>query len=354
MPGVTRRPAVSAPTSSSSAGPQASPANEGNAAFAARMVTGDPILQHGSRGESVTALQELLVARGYTVEVDGIFGDGTDAAVRKVQKRAGLGVDGIVGAKTAQALNTATAAPAAEPAVAARAQVGGISISGDPMLRLGSAGPRVEALQKLLIAKGGRCKADGDFGRNTDSAVRQFQAANGLGSDGIVGPGTAAALHNPSSKNIGSSPQGRQFAGADAYADERAATLAAAQSHLGAPYYWGADGPGMFDCSGFVLYVLRNDMGLVNWGDDNAHGLMGRLPKTTTPKAGDLVFFWSGGHVEHVMMATGAGSEEIGASGGGSNTRGKDPNACVKTNSWGSDRRGHTFGSIEKLISARR
>ena len=40
--------------------------------------------------------------------------------------------------------------------------------------------------------------ADGDFGYNTDSAVRTFQTNNGLTVDGIVGANTKTALWNDS------------------------------------------------------------------------------------------------------------------------------------------------------------
>lgn len=62
-------------------------------------------------------------------------------------------------------------------------------------LRLGSQGEAVRVLQKLLNAAGFTAGAvDGWFGRATDSAVRRFQAAEGLVTDGVVGRFTWAKL----------------------------------------------------------------------------------------------------------------------------------------------------------------
>lgn len=64
-----------------------------------------PILKKGSKGEYVKILQTQLVAKGYDPKgIDGIFGPGCDAAVRKFQKDKGLVVDGYVGPKTWAAL----------------------------------------------------------------------------------------------------------------------------------------------------------------------------------------------------------------------------------------------------------
>lgn len=71
------------------------------------------------------------------------------------------------------------------------------SISGLPMLRKGSKGTSVVALQTLLIAYGFSCGsygADGDFGGGTDGAVKAFQRTCGLYVDGLVGPLTWAKL----------------------------------------------------------------------------------------------------------------------------------------------------------------
>src|SRR3954454_19370103 len=55
--------------------------------------------------DRVAALQVALRAHGaYTGTIDGLAGPGTTAGVRRVQARAGLAVDGIVGARTRRAL----------------------------------------------------------------------------------------------------------------------------------------------------------------------------------------------------------------------------------------------------------
>lgn len=62
-----------------------------------------------------------------------------------------------------------------------------------PVLRKGSKGASVKALQTLLIANGYSCGsygADGSFGGATDQAVRAYQKAMGLTVDGIVGANT--------------------------------------------------------------------------------------------------------------------------------------------------------------------
>lgn len=59
-----------------------------------------PTLRRGAKGELVTQLQDLLSKDGSTLKIDGIFGAGTQSAVRAFQKKHGLVVDGIVGPKT--------------------------------------------------------------------------------------------------------------------------------------------------------------------------------------------------------------------------------------------------------------
>ncbi|GAA4196171.1 hypothetical protein GCM10022252_43070 [Streptosporangium oxazolinicum] len=66
--------------------------------------------------------------------------------------------------------------------------------------------------------------------------------------------------------------------------------VAAARSHIGKPYVWGADGPDAFDCSGLV-HVSLNEAG-IKIGDNTAAGYQASgQPITGPPRPGDIVFF---------------------------------------------------------------
>lgn len=59
------------------------------------------LLGRGSQGTEVTALQQQLQQKGYLDgEVDGIYGIQTQQAVKKLQREAGIAVDGVVGPQT--------------------------------------------------------------------------------------------------------------------------------------------------------------------------------------------------------------------------------------------------------------
>lgn len=66
--------------------------------------TNTDLLRKGDRGDDVKLLQHRLNILGSQLTEDGIWGVQTDSAVRGYQYRAGLTVDGMVGAKTRAAL----------------------------------------------------------------------------------------------------------------------------------------------------------------------------------------------------------------------------------------------------------
>jgi LysM repeat protein len=79
--------------------------------------------------------------------------------------------------------------PGQAPAPSAPAQGSG------PLVRKGSKGDPVRRMQERLKELGHDPKgADGVFGPNTEAAVKAFQAAHGLATDGVVGPQTWGKL----------------------------------------------------------------------------------------------------------------------------------------------------------------
>lgn len=69
---------------------------------------GDRTLRSGDEGEDVKELQSLLIQLDYDLGkwgADGDFGDATELAVREFQEKNNIEADGVVGAKTIEALN---------------------------------------------------------------------------------------------------------------------------------------------------------------------------------------------------------------------------------------------------------
>lgn len=89
----------------------------------------------------------------------------------------------------------ASEAPAVSVAPAVTTEVK--SVSEIPVLKKGSQGKSVKALQVLLIGYGYSCGsygADGDFGEATGSALEKYQKDNGLEADRSCGPKTWAKI----------------------------------------------------------------------------------------------------------------------------------------------------------------
>lgn len=82
----------------------------------------DPVLNFGDSGDKVKALQVRLASLGYyDGKLDGKFGKGTLEAVKLFQARNGLAVDGKVGARTQQVLDSDSAV---------RAEIGVVVVPG--------------------------------------------------------------------------------------------------------------------------------------------------------------------------------------------------------------------------------
>jgi murein DD-endopeptidase MepM/ murein hydrolase activator NlpD len=131
----------------------------------------------------IAALQVGLHKRGlYGGSVDGVLGDRTVSAVMRLQRRAGIAVDGVPGRQTRNALG----------GYGRRAPLG------RRVLVAGMRGWDVAALQFALAWHGfpsGRF--DGIFGPSLDRALRGFQLWAGLRVDGLAGSSVVAALRAP-------------------------------------------------------------------------------------------------------------------------------------------------------------
>ncbi len=57
-------------------------------------------MQRGDCGSTVVFIQDRLIQLGFTVASDGLFGPGTETAVKNFQSSRGLVADGIVGPLT--------------------------------------------------------------------------------------------------------------------------------------------------------------------------------------------------------------------------------------------------------------
>ncbi len=138
----------------------------------------EPTLERGSKGDDVTDLQQGLIELDFKPgEVDGIFGVLTESAVRSFQTWAQTTADGIVGPLTWEKFDNADMS--------------------DPTLRKGDERIAVRGLQRRLLGAGygtGELEIDGEFGPQTEAAVKVFQEAAGIDVDGVVGPQTWGAL----------------------------------------------------------------------------------------------------------------------------------------------------------------
>ena len=103
-----------------------------------------------------------------------------------------------------------------------------------------------------------------------------------------------------------------------------------ALTRLGCRYWWGANGPNYFDCSGLV-YWAYNQAG-VSLGRTTAAGYAGsgKAISRSELQPGDVITFSYSSGVAHIGIYIGGGSF-VHASGEGSGTVGQYPDQCVKT-----------------------
>ncbi|MEA5010353.1 MAG: peptidoglycan-binding protein [Angelakisella sp.] len=158
------------------------------------------VLKRGSTGGDVLAMQYFLAFiadfddRIPSVAIDGIFGPGTEAAVKAFQQSRGLVADGIVGRETWRAGYDAY--KGIIDYIAKDIDVEALVPYPGVVLKRGMTGPSVKTLQEQLsfisrfIYQIPSISADGNFGAKTQAAVIDFQEIANLPVTGEVDKAT--------------------------------------------------------------------------------------------------------------------------------------------------------------------
>ncbi len=166
-------------------------------------------LQRGSTGQDVIVIQRELnrISNNYPAipkieNVDGIFGERTEAAVRAFQRIFNLTPDGVVGRATwYKLINIYVGITRLSELNSEGQRLTGGSLEYSGALSLGDTGEAVRILQYFLSVLSAfdpyipPVVVDGIFGAATQSSVVAFQKINDLTPDGIVGNATWNALY---------------------------------------------------------------------------------------------------------------------------------------------------------------
>lgn len=151
-------------------------------------------LREGNRGSQVRQMQNLLVRFGFMTQAQmntgpGIFGNRTDAALKRFQRSAHLTDDGIFGRNTRNVMRDIISG------------IGRTTTARNTNLAKG--------IQNRLVELGYLTRAQvntgyGTFGPQTESAVKRFQTRNGIRQTGLVGEQTFRTLFSDSARRSNS------------------------------------------------------------------------------------------------------------------------------------------------------
>ena len=185
------------------------------------------VVRPGDKSNDVKLVQTRLTELGYlTSKVTGTFDDDSVKALKKFQKANGLDADGVCGIQTRAVLFAAHpvyAVPTATPVIAANETpeptYAPITKENCVTIKAGSQGMDVKRLQIRLQELGYyTSRQDGIYLTDDIAAVRAFQKANGLTTDGKAGYNTQTVLYSDAAKRADN-------ANSDVIASSKAATL---------------------------------------------------------------------------------------------------------------------------------
>ena len=158
-----------------------------------------------------TALKQLKL---YSAGITGHYGEKTEAAVKKFQKKYAFEDNGIVDEDTRAALYEAagityTASGSSSSSSSSASSSSSSSVSGSAILRYGTRSDEVLKLQQNLTKLGLYTGTiSGHYGSITEAAVMNFQRKNGLSADGIAGAKTLAKIEEKVNGSSSSSSSG--------------------------------------------------------------------------------------------------------------------------------------------------
>lgn len=288
-------------------------------------------LAPGSQGADVVALQQWLMANGFSIPAGatGYYGDQTKAAVAQWQQQAGFdtaGNPGYFGPRSMAFVSNQKAAPVSTPVVSTPAPVGStpppatpqptpsspLSSQSSPALSAGSmppvfnaalqpgaSGPEVTQLQNWLIQNGYNIPtgATGYYGDQTKAAVARWQQQVGLdtqGNPGYYGPLSQAFARTHGASESATTPATQQGTSQPA---------GAPVSSSGNPYFMGDYALVKMKGSDAVWLVDEKNKTIRPFESTQAvAAFYGRDPSTITPNEVDSAALAPGGALDGFVL----------------------------------------------------
>ena len=173
----------------------------------AAVASGAPGVSYGSNGWTTSSILAALKAAGYKIITASAYLTSSAYCVRGA-------IYVKAGSHTVCGLSNGSKASATLKKAGATSSGGAVPSSSDSILRRGDTGTAVKDMQKELIAAGYSCGpdgADGDFGANTEAALKEFQADHGLEVDGQYGPLSKAKLEGAGGSTGGKAEAAKSF-----------------------------------------------------------------------------------------------------------------------------------------------
>ena len=215
-----------------------------------------------------TALKQLKL---YSAGITGHYGEKTEAAVKKFQKKYAFEDNGIVDEDTRAALYEAAgitytaSGSSSSSSSSAASSSSSSSVSGSAILRYGTRSDEVLKLQQNLTKLGLYTGTiSGHYGSITEAAVMNFQRKNGLSADGIAGAKTLAKIEEKVNGSSSSSSSGSSSSSSSSSSN------AAANSSNGLLKY---------GVRSDAVRTLQQNLKTLGYYDGSVTGNFGRLTK---------------------------------------------------------------------------